>query len=310
MKQWKVCVTAIIGLGLLTACQSNESGSESAAEEDEPQTFVYKATNGDIEIPSDVENIVLLADSYFGYFETLGVRPIAATQQVFDSSILAEYTDGVENLEDGTSIERILELDPDLIITWAGMENEEQLEQIAPTIAIQYGEFTYKEQLQEFGKMLGEEDKADTWIAEWEEQVEEVRTEINDAVGDQTVSIVQPFAKEIHAFGDSFGRGGEVIYNELELKAPDVVQKEAIDSGIGYVTVSLEALPDVAGDYIFTAPWMEGEGDDMYDSSIWKDLPAVSEGRVFEFDATDYYFNDPITIERQLDFYKETLTSQ
>ena len=57
-------------------------------------------------------------------------------------------------------------------------------------------------------------------------------------------------SKEIYAYGHNFGRGGEVIYEELQLKAPEFIQKEAIDSGKGWTSLSREMLPEYAGDYI------------------------------------------------------------
>lgn len=87
------------------------------------------------------------------------------------------------------------------------------------------------------------------------------------------------------------------------------MQKEAIDNGAGFANLSLEKLPEYAGDYIFTSPWTGDTSDSsvVYDSSIWQGLPAVQNDRVIAFE-TDYSnYNDPIALEAQLIFIVESL---
>jgi len=133
---------------------------------------------------------------------------------------------------------------------------------------------------------------------------------VKAAVGDGTVSVLQPYAKGIYAFGHNFARGGEIIYGEFQLKAPPAVRKEAIDSGKGWASLSLEKTPDFAGDYIFTSPWTGDDADPevVYGSSIWKNLPAVKNNRVFTLDRNGSLFNDPVSLEGQLEFIVESLT--
>ena len=47
--------------------------------------------------------------------------------------------------------------------------------------------------------------------------------------------------KEVYAYGATYGRGGEILYGELGLKAPELIQKEAID-GAGWTSLSLEVF--------------------------------------------------------------------
>lgn len=315
-----MAVITILLISVLAACgqaqttnteSAGNAGSSAPAAEAENTTITYKAANGDVEVPAHPERVVVLADSYYGYLEALGIKPIATTNKPFDSAFLKDTTDGVTNLGDTPEVEKVLALNPDLIIVWDGDANLEKYQQIAPTVAIKYGEYTYKEQLQEFGKMTGTEDKAKELAAAWETKINEVKPKVEAAVGDKTVSIIQPYAKGIYVMGDRFGRGGEIMYQELGLKATEMTKKEAIDNGPGYVSISLENVPDFAGDYIFTAPWggdADTEGTSLYGSSLWKELPAVKAGHVFNIDPIAYYFNDPISMDAQLDFIVKSLT--
>ena len=72
---------------------------------------------------------------------------------------------------------------------------------------------------------------------------------------------MQTNGKDIYVFGKDFGRGGSIIYDKLGLKATKLTQEKAINQGPGYASISLEKLPDFAGDYIFMGPWQAG-GDE------------------------------------------------
>ncbi|WP_094700129.1 iron-hydroxamate ABC transporter substrate-binding protein [Brevibacillus laterosporus] len=305
--------------GVLTACGNSNTGttnnnvSETTGEngvKTESQTMSYTAINGEIQIPKDPKRVVVAEEIYVGDFLALGIKPVGVPQKALDNIYLKERLDGIQSIGDGKSTEKIMELKPDLIITFSGAENIDQLQKIAPTVAIEYGKKEVREQVREFGKMTNREDKANKWIANWDKKVAEAKPRVKASVGDKTVSILNPYSKGIYVFGHNFSRGGEILYNELKLKAPAIIQKEVIDSGQGLGSLSLETLPSYAGDYIFTTAW---SGDDanpevVYNSSIWKALPAVKNNRVFSMDKNSSVFNDPISLEGQLDFIVEKLT--
>ncbi len=179
----------------------------------------------------------------------------------------------------------------------------------APTIAIKYDKLSNIDQFKEFAKMTGTEDKADKWLAEWDKKTAAAKTKVQKAVGSKTISIMQTNGKDIYVFGKDFGRGGSIIYDKLGLKATKLTQEKAINQGPGYASISLEKLPDFAGDYIFMGPWQAG-GDDkgVLDSSIWKNLDAVKQNHVYRIDPIGFYFSDPISLEGQLDYITKSLT--
>lgn len=322
MQNWihrSIFTASAASLTLLAACgggtesseETESSGEENTQEESSGDTVTYEGPNGSFDIPADPQNIVVLAPSYVGYFLALDEKPIGATTQALENPYFdEEMTEGIEDLGDGTSVEQVLSLEPDLIVTLSSDENLEQLQDVAPTVTIDYGQLPFKEQLQEFGTMTGEEEAAEAWITEWDESIEANRASVEESVGDRTISLIQPFEKGVYVFGNTFARGGEIIYDEFGLAAPDAVQEDAIDSGEGFVNVSLEALDDYAGDIIFTSPWQEsetGSADEVYDSNVWQNLPAVQEDNVYELDTAASFFNDPVSLESQLDFVVESL---
>ncbi|MCU6707905.1 ABC transporter substrate-binding protein [Paenibacillus sp. J5C_2022] len=292
------------------AADSGKASNE-PAEATEEDTITYTAANGEVVVPKNPQRIVVDSKVYVGYFLALGIKPAGVPEEALHVPYFEGQLDGVESIGDmDSSLEQITALDPDLIITITRSKNIENFEKIAPTIAIEYGTKDYREQLLDFGKITGKEAEAQAWIDSWDAKIAEHKPMIEEAVGDGTVSILQPHAKGIYAFGHNYGRGGEILYGEFKLKAPEVIQQEAIDSGAGYANISLEKLPEFAGDIIFTSPWTgdEANPDYVYESTLWKSLPAVKNGKVYNLDSKYSNYSDPVSLEAHLDFIVKSLT--
>ncbi|BBI36506.1 ABC transporter substrate-binding protein [Cohnella abietis] len=281
-----------------------ESSSSAAA------TKTYTDSKGTVTIPVNPQRIIDLTGSAIGNLLALDIKPVAATYDGMRSPYHKDKLDGVVDLGDGSNVEAMLSLDPDLIIAYDYLEDGpyEKLSRIAPVVRLQYGAKTPGELLLEFGKITGKEEAAQAWIDQWNKKIAEVKPKIVEVVGDKTVSILQPYAKGIYAWGNKGGRGGEIIHGDLGLKAPPIIQKALVD-GAGFgKDLTLEQLPEYAGDYIFTSNWGwdDGNPDDVYGSSLWKGLPAVKNNRVFFINQDGSYYNDPISLEAQLQFIVES----
>ncbi|BBI35590.1 ABC transporter substrate-binding protein [Cohnella abietis] len=93
------------------------------------------------------------------------------------------------------------------------------------------------------------------------------------------------------------------------MKAPPIIQKEAIDSGTGWAKLSLELLPEYAGDYIFISGWTgDAKPEVVFDGPIWDNLPAVKNNHVFRNDGRGFVYSDPISLEAQFKFVVDSLT--
>lgn len=290
---------------------STSSSSNNESSSGEAETIMFQAGNGDIQVPKNPKRIVDTTAFYTGYFLALGVTPVGISDGAMNNPYFEGMLDGVENLGNEMSPEKILELNPDLIIVYTGTEGIDKLEEIAPVVAIDYGKKNYKDQMLDFGKLTEKNDEAKAWVEKWTNKIDELKPQIQAAVGDKTVSILNPYAKGLYVFGHNYGRGGEIIYGEFGLKAPAEAQKEAIDSGTGWTSISLEKLPEFSGDIIFTCPWSGDSSDPkiVYDNAIWSGLPAVKAGNVFQLNPKADTYNDPISLEAQLDFITESLLS-
>lgn len=330
-KVWLPLVLLFMFASVLVACGGNagnsaNAGSGGASSEpsatvaptetadtaaEDSGTVIFKAANGDIEVPRNPQRIVDGTAFYTGYFLALGVIPVGVEKGVLDSPYLKDKLAGSQSLGNDPTPETVMALNPDLIVVFSGTEGIDQLEKIAPVVTIDYGAKAYREQLIEFGKLTNKEAEAQAWIEQWDAQINELKPKVQEAVGDKTVSILNPYEKGLYVFGHNYGRGGEIIYSELGLQAPEEGQKQVIDSGTGWASISMETLPQFAGDIIFTAPWSGDTADPkiVYENAVWLGLPAVKAGNVFHLDPTADTFNDPVTMQSQLQFIADSLMS-
>ncbi|CAK4833580.1 unnamed protein product [Aphanomyces euteiches] len=301
--------TGNIGASPEGTAVSGQNSVETASVQPSPvaTTRNYTDSQGNVVIPANPQRIVDLTGSFTGNLLALGVKPVAVQKDALKNPFLKGMVDGIEAIDDSFSPEKILSLQPDLIIVVATPTMEstfKELDKIAPVVRIEYGKYSYKEQLLEYGKLAGKEQAAEDWLKEWERKINEYKPQIVNVVGDKTVSILQPYAKGIYAFGDFYARGGEILYKEFGLKAPKLIEDNVLSKGEGFADLSLEQLPEYAGDYIFTSNWGWDNGDPnvVYNSSLWKNLPAVKENHVFQINAEGSYYNDAVSLEAQLAF--------
>lgn len=317
-----VCLTLLLSACSGTTAGNRAAGSNGAANnsvatsgntagnvvQSEAATMNYTGADGEVEVPRNPQRIVVLTHAYVGYFMVLGINPVGAPSMTMENPLYEGKIDGMEDIGawGAFSIEKIISLNPDLIVALANTENLDEIKKIAPVVTVNYGEKNYKEQLIEFGKLTNREDAAKQWVAGWEAKIAEAKPRVLQAVGDKTVSVLSPHNKGVYIYGEGFGRGTEILYDEFGLKVP-----ADFDVKLGSKEISLERVADFAGDYIFTTPDTSESSDTSptYETEIWKGLPAVKANRVFYMEKGSAAFNDPTTLEAMLPFIVNSLTN-
>ncbi|WP_276355236.1 iron-hydroxamate ABC transporter substrate-binding protein [Cohnella caldifontis] len=292
-KVWLPLTVAL--LMLITACGNGKSGSKPNGAKSE--TFTYESQNGPVEVPADPKRVVVLS-SFAGNVMALGVNLVGVDSwskmnPQFESKLkdVAEVSD--EN------IEKIIELNPDLIIGLDNVKNVDKLKRIAPTVVYTYGKVDYLTQQIEIGKLLNKEKEARAWVDDFRSRAGKAGDEIRAKIGeDATVSVVESFEKQLYVYGDHWARGTEILYQEMKLKMPEKV-KEMVEKD-GYYALSSEVLPEYAGDYLIVCKNPDADNSFM-STETYKNIPAVKNNRVFEVNAKAFYFNDPLTLEYQLE---------
>lgn len=264
---------------------------------------------GPVEIPENPQTIV--SDYYLGEMLAVDVKPAIASPYALNNPFLADYVDGIEALNTTsaeTSLEMIAETQPDLIITITEADYD-KYSKIAPTVYIQDGKRTDEELFRYIADLVGKSDEADVYLADFNERVEAAKDEIQDIVGDKTVSILEVWPQEIYTMGSHFARGGSILYDMWGLKAPEAIQETMVDGDGTYEVISTEALPEYAGDYILYGVLADTDSSYVEDSQLWNNLEAVQNGLVMPYEQVAYMHRDPITLNGQLDDFVEFFRS-
>ncbi|OAH57674.1 MULTISPECIES: ABC transporter substrate-binding protein [Bacillaceae] len=308
----------ILFSAILAGCGEKVANTSDTQPEDnqEETTRIYKDVTGrEVEIPINPKRV--LTTQYLDAMLALGVKPIGAPTHVLDNDYLGELQEGVEDIGSPFSIEKVLESAPDLIIS-ADPEEVEQLSKIAPTVVIpwQYGD-VYT-QLNEVARILGKEKEADAWLANLNTKAAEGREKIAGDFGeDEVFSIFMTYGKDsLRLYGAR--NIGHVFYRLLELTPPPFIQEKlAKDPNFAefvYDDISMEKLPDYAGDHIIMLAYdqeTKDEGGMFYhieNSALWKNLAAVQNNKVNYIDDDPWFTYAPIAIEKSLDEAIELLS--
>ncbi|KXT84608.1 Ferrichrome-binding periplasmic protein precursor [Streptococcus sp. DD11] len=308
MKKFLSFATLALAVLLLAACGSNSSKSDSAASSDKIALSSKPKIDGFTyygDIPKKPTRIASLSSTYTGYLLQLGYSPVAVTSYDAKNPVLKDKVKDAKVLMPEDT-EAIANLKPDLIVVDASDKNIDALKKIAPTITIEYGKNDYLEILNRFGQIFGQEEEADKWIENWKTNTAEVGKELKAKIGENaTFTVVGLYEKEIYLFGNNWGRGGEVLYKSLGFDAPQKVKDEVFPTG--YLQISYETVGDYIGDYVLIAAENDETGSALYESDVWKSIPAVEKGHVLKVDANAFYFNDPLTLEYELKTIQEGL---
>lgn len=299
MKKLLLPVLLLLTL-VIAACGNTEKKEEISSADTKKETITYKSEKGDVEVPADPKRVVVLA-GFAGNVMALDV-PLVGVDSWSKSNPKFDLKDVQEISEE--NVEKVIELEPDLIIGYDTTKNIDKFKEIAPTVTYTYGKVDYLTQHIEIGKLLNKEQEARDWVKDFKTRAADAGTEIKAKIGeDATVSVIESFDKQLYVFGDNWGRGTEILYQEMKLKMPKKVTEMALKDG--YYALSPEVLPEYAGDYLIFSKTAEADNS-FTETDTYKNIPAVKNKQVYEVDSKEFYFNDPLTLERQLEFFKKS----
>jgi iron complex transport system substrate-binding protein len=288
---------------VISACssQTTTEGNKTAVDEKKAGTITYQSENGPIEVPADPKRVILLS-GFTGNVLALDVNIVGVDQWSKMNPRFAEELKDVQEVSE-ESLEKIIELEPDLIIALSDSKNIDKLKEIAPTVTYTWGKLDYLTQHTEIGKLLNKEKEAKDWVEDFKKRAQAAGEDIRAKIGEEaTVSVIESFDKQLYVFGNNWARGTEILYQAMNLKMPEKVKETALTPG--YYAISAEVLPQFAGDYMIFSKSQEADNS-FQNTDTYKNIPAVKNNRVFELNAKESTFSDPITLEDQLKFFKK-----
>jgi iron complex transport system substrate-binding protein len=298
----KILIPFILFMIFIIAGCSNGSNEKTKVGEkgnSKSQTITYQSENGPIKVPAHPKRVVVLS-SFAGNVMSLGVHLVGVDAYSKMNPRFKDKLKNVQSVSDG-DLEKIIALKPDLIIGLSNTKNVDTLNKIAPTVTYTYGKVDYLTQHIEIGKLLNKEKEARAWVNDFKKQADKAGKDIKAKIGaNSTVSVIENDDKQLYVFGDNWGRGTEILYQAMHLKMPQKVKDMALKNG--YYALSPEVLPQYAGDYVIFSKNSDVDTS-FQNTDVYKNIPAVKNHRVFEVNAKEFYFNDPMTLDFQLNFF-------
>ncbi|WP_285942410.1 ABC transporter substrate-binding protein [Faecalibaculum rodentium] len=181
-----LAILAVFAMTLgFAACSASPDGGEST------KMKTVQTDKGEVEIPEHPTRII--SDYYLGEFLAVDVKPVIASPYALNNPYLKDYVEGIEPMNITSSestLEQFAEAKPDLIVTITEADYE-KYSKIAPTVYIQDGKRPDKETFRYIASLVGKEQAADDYIAKFNDKIESRKQEIQDIVGNQTVSILE-----------------------------------------------------------------------------------------------------------------------
>lgn len=266
------------------------------------------ATGNKINIPVNPQRVV--TTQYLDAILALGVKPVGAASHLLEGEYLKGKIDGIADIGNPTNVEKVLELQPDLIITTEDTtpKVQEQLEKIAPTVVVSFGAGDVFNQFRDVASVLGKDKEVEQWIANLDQKAAEGRKKLAGKFKkDETVTIYMTYGKDVlRVYGAR--NVGHVIYRSLELNPPEYIrQKLAKDPNFNFVydSISMEKLPELSGDRIIMLVYDEETKDrilkEIEQSALWRNLPAVKNHKVYFIKADPWFTYSPLAIDQSLD---------
>ncbi|MFF2888546.1 ABC transporter substrate-binding protein [Paenibacillus sp. NPDC057967] len=279
---------------------------DSKVDQAAPATRIVKNEFEEVEIPVNPKRVAALYRE--DYLVALGVTPIV---QYFNPMWGKQEYLGLEvPLFDVTgSVEALLVSEPDLIIT--GVIEDAQYEmysKVAPTFRIPEDVLVDPRQtLKVIADLLGMSEKTEEVLQKYDQRVEELKGKLAASARDEKVVVLRMNSvdKSVNIFGYNNIFIGKLLYQDLGLLAPQYA-KNMTD---GNIVLSMEAVPELDVDHIIlllsNGTW-EDEGivqayDEMMSSPIWKSVPAVQKGNVYQVDRSHWQTTAIIGDQKKMD---------
>ncbi|KMK75234.1 ABC transporter substrate-binding protein [Alkalihalobacillus pseudalcaliphilus] len=303
----------------LVACGTDENGGEQQAPDnsgDEPTSEERVLTDGmgnEVTISGTPENV--LGTYLEDHLVALDVLPVAQWS-VHGGDSIQQYLqgdlEGIPLIPHDLPFEAVSGYNPDLILVDSPALVEggkyEQYAKIAPTFVIGEEENNdWREELLTVGEVLNKKEEAEQVLADYNTKAEEAKVQLQDSIGEQSAAAVWLINSSFFIVNENLSSGA-VMYGDLGLTAPAVVQEISAADTANWSAISLEKLVELDADHLFLIN-SDGDGaDSAIQDNLWKSIPAVQNGNVYEFEqGTAWLYQGAIANGQIIDYILESL---
>jgi iron complex transport system substrate-binding protein len=286
----KVLIAVVVAIFLIVTALSifpgcKNTGTVDITGESDAEKTPVKVVDGDeniIELAGPAESIVVLAPSALGIIDALGAMELVVEVDSWSVSEHNPLAEGFEGAGDafGPNVERIAELDPDILIAPTGGPEDDFQKindlgiEIYRVINVQGIEGVYNE-IANISKIIGFGDKGEELVNELRKQVDEIYNQIKDLSDEQQPRVFLEINSE-----PLMSIGYDTYTNDLIEKAGGI-NIVAEDNLTGWPEYSVERLIEKNPDIIIAPISIATDPSIITGDQRFASIDAVKNGRVY-----------------------------
>ena len=272
-------LSLIAALGIFSGCKGNGQAAE------ESLGSPVELVDGDeniVELAAPADKIIVLAPSALEIINGLGAMELVIEVDNWSVGEAEPLAEGFEGAGDswGPNIEKIAELDPDILITTTGGPDDDYQKvrelgiEIYRVINIKGIEGVYDE-IANIGKILGLEDKAEELVSELKKGVDEIYSKVEDLSDEEKPRVFFEISND-----PLMSVGADTFINDLIEKSGGV-NIVAEDNLTGWPEYSLEKLIEKNPDIIIATMMAVADPSVITGDERFSSIDAVTSGRVY-----------------------------
>ncbi|WP_026858707.1 ABC transporter substrate-binding protein [Jeotgalicoccus psychrophilus] len=291
----KKLAVLMLGISIFAAGCSNseENTAEESTENAAGEEFTLTDDAGnEVTVPENPERIIgtYLEDDILTLEETPAAQWTVGEDSV-QEYLQPEGLEGLPLMPFDLPFEAVVQEEPDLILLssadLADGEKYDSYSKIAPSFVVESGSYDdWRNRLTRVSEVFGKEDLAQEKIAEYDTLIEETSAELESEVGEETAVAIW-WTGDSYFISNKDKSSGEVLYNDLGLSAPPLVEELSTDNETPWIEASLESLAEMKADHIFFIGNAEGDSETAFSDDVFKNIPAVENGNVYEYTQAD-----------------------
>lgn len=310
IKNRKIVLAAAALFTLVGLAACGQSGTTESSSSEPTTRQLTDAQDHKVDIPEKPKRVI--ASYLEDYLVALDEKPVA--QWTVGKGSIQDYLQ--DDLEEVPTInydlpyEEVLKYEPDLLLIGSNATVEggkyDEYAKIAPTYVVKNGDgVTWREQLNEIGKVFNKEDKAKQVEEDYETLITQTKKELGNKIDGKSVAVL--WVTNNSAFMVAENRSsGRLLYGDLGFEVPDLTKEVSEKATSDWSAVSLESLSQLDADYLFLVN--SDQGAAMFEDPLWQNIPAVKNKQLYEFGPeTSWLYNGPIAYTKMVENIKEVL---
>jgi len=207
--------------------------------------------------------------------------------------------------------QQVQELKPDIIIGYEQLAQDKRLMCIAPVIGLPFMQLNWREQFRQLAKITDQEQRAIRILDNYDRQVEHANQLLDQKLGKSnrgSLMIGELHNNKACVFGNRFGRGGHVLYDDLGFQLPEQLAQEPLHTK-GYVYLSQEQIQASPADTIIITDNQPSRLESSLPQLHWRTSLHQQRRIIIPNKADLFYGFDPLSTQRQLEVLLNSLIS-